>query len=335
MHNNILELPFAGISLDKEGNIAKVNHLAESHFGTSNRQLQQRPLSSWFDDGEHLTTLIAAACQGESSSATLWLKRPYKPLTLHIAPTDDEIFILLIDETYRIQAEDLRQQHAITDAVARIALEMAHEIKNPLAALRAAAQWLSESAKEKELEIALHMIGETDRIKDRIDTFLQLGPRANTAMEPINIHALIDAVTLSDIQANTMKLIRNFDPSIPPLMMHANRMRQAFENLWRNAIEANSTIIEWRTRITAANHHLLEHEGSVVEISICNDGKPIPRDLIDHIFDPFITSKQRGSGLGLAIVQRVIQEHHGLLKLNTHAQMTSFTIQLPLNRGLQ
>jgi two-component system nitrogen regulation sensor histidine kinase GlnL len=236
----------------------------------------------------------------------------------------------MVPEGNRAEVEKQAKRQEMAEAVARIALEMAHEVKNPLASLRGASQWLSEQAVDTDVvEISTHMLSEVDRIKDRIDTFLQLGPRADIAMEPINIHALLDDVCRAP---EGVQLHRAYDPSLPRLLAHEARLRQAIENLWSNALEAGSTLIDWQTRM-APMVALPGHRGAVVELKITSNGTPIPKSLMEHLFQPFVTGKERGSGLGLAIVQRVIQEHGGRVKLSSEAGRTIFVLHLPLKNS--
>lgn len=233
----------------------------------------------------------------------------------------------MVPEGNRTEVEKQAKRQEMAEAVARIALEMAHEVKNPLAALRGASQWLSERGNDEEItEITARMLSDVDRIRERIDSFLQLGPRADIAMQPVNIHALLDDVCRAP---EGVQLHRVYDPSIPLLVVHESRLRQAIENLWSNAVEAGSTLIEWQTRI-ASMVALPGHQGLVVELKITSNGTPIPDSLKEHLFQPFVTGKERGNGLGLAIVQRVVQEHGGRVKLSSGHGRTSFVLHLPL-----
>lgn len=235
--------------------------------------------------------------------------------------------VLMVPEGNRAEVERQTKRQEMAEAVARIALEMAHEVKNPLAALRGASQWLSERSSDNDvIEISTRMLSDVDRIRERIDSFLQLGPRAEVAMHPVNIHALLDDVCRAP---EGVQLHRVYDPSIPLLVAHEARLRQAIENLWTNAVEAGSTLIEWQTRI-ASMVALPGHQGMVVELKITSNGTPIPDSLKEHLFQPFVTGKERGNGLGLAIVQRVLQEHGGRVKLSSGHGRTSFVLHLPL-----
>lgn len=325
----IASMPLSTLILDGWGKITNVNSLAEEQFGTSARRLFGKHLSSFFQPVSEINDVLERVFEGETVTLDgLSHTHTHIPYTLHLGPRSGGVVVLMVPEGNRAEAEKQTKRQDLAEAVARIALEMAHEVKNPLASLRGASQWLAESSKDDEVkEISTHMMAEVDRIKERIDSFLQLGPRADIAMEPINIHALLDDVCRQP--DGGVQVHRVYDPSLPNLMVHEARLRQAIENLWSNALEAGSTHIEWQTRM-APMVALPGHQGQVVELKITSDGTPIPDSLIEHLFQPFVTGKERGSGLGLAIVQRVMQEHGGRVKLASAQGRTTFVLHFPL-----
>ena len=210
-------------------------------------------------------------------------------------------------------------------------LDVSSEITNPLAALRGTTQLLGEKVTGQQAEMTKRMLSEIDRIKERVDGFLQVGPRANVDMHATNIHALIDDVTKGE---SSVKVQRSYDPSIPDIMIHETRMRQAIENLWTNAIEAGSDLIIWETRI-AHGITLFDHKGAVVSVKITSNGQAIPEALRHKLFEPYVTDKTRGNGLGLSIVQQVVQEHGGKVMVHSEPMRTSFTLCLPLRTTSQ
>ncbi len=314
--------------LDGWGNVIHANMLAEEQLGTSARKLTGRHLSDFFEPSSEVNAMLERVSLGETVTDDAFSNRlTHLPYSLHLGANEKGVVVLMVPEGNRVEVEKQAKRQEMAEAVARIALEMAHEVKNPLASLRGASQWLSEKANDTDvIEISTHMLSEVDRIKERIDAFLQLGPRADIAMAPVNIHALLDNVCRA---SEGVHLHRVYDPSIPPLTVHEARLRQAIENLWSNAVEAGSTLIEWHTRI-ASMVALPGHQGLVVELKITSNGTPIPDSLKEHLFQPFVTGKERGSGLGLAIVQRVVQEHGGRVKLSSGHGRTSFVLHLPL-----
>ncbi|MDT8377130.1 MAG: ATP-binding protein [Mariprofundaceae bacterium] len=329
----ISSLPLPMLLLDGWGKIIDANILAEEQFGTSVRKLYGRHLSDFFEPSSEVNAMLERVSLGETVTDDAFSNRfTHAPYSLHLGPYQGGAAVLMVPEGNRAEVEKQAKRQELAEAVARIALEMAHEVKNPLASLRGASQWLSEQGKDRDVtEISTHMLSDVDRIRARIDTFLQLGPRADIAMEPVNIHALLDDVCRVPAGVH---LHRVYDPSLPPLMIHGARLRQAIENLWSNALEAGSTLIEWQTRM-APMVALPGHQGPVVELRITSNGTPIPDSLREHLFHPFVTGKERGSGLGLAIVQRVMQEHGGRVKLVSGQGRTSFVLHLPLRHPEQ
>lgn len=329
----IADLPLPVLILDGWGKITHANMLAEEQFGTSAKRLAGKHLSDFFEPSSEINAMLERVSLGETVTDDAFSNRfTHAPYSLHLGPHERGMAVLMVPEANRAEVEKQAKRQELAEAVARIALEMAHEVKNPLASLRGASQWLAESSKDAEVkEISTHMLSEVDRIKTRIDSFLQLGPRADVTMAPVNIHALLDDVCRAP---SDVHLHRVYDPSLPNLMVHEARLRQAIENLWSNALEAGSTHVEWQTRM-APMVALPSHQGQVVELRITSDGTPIPDSLKEHLFHPFVTGKERGSGLGLAIVQRVMQEHGGRVKLSSGHGRTSFVLHLPLKHSEQ
>jgi two-component system nitrogen regulation sensor histidine kinase GlnL len=329
---SIASVPLPLLLLDREGYVHSANFLAQECLGRSEQRLKKQHLSNLFSpDVEVMRLLKRITDTGEAvSNHNLNLGGRSMPFTLHGGVVPGGIAVLLVAEAIRHEVSIHTRQKEMAEAVARIALEMAHEIKNPLAALRGAAQWLSEHTHSEDAKEATRMMmAEVDRIRIRVDDFLQLGPRSDTGMQLVNIHSMLDEVSnpMAEIEIKRM-----FDPSLPEILANPFRLRQAIENLWTNALEAGSRCIEWHTRMLSTVH-LPEYNGPAIEVSIVSDGGDIPEQLKDHIFEPFVTSKQRGSGLGLAIVQRVMQEHNGRVMFESEPGRTTFTLQLPL-RGM-
>jgi len=324
-------MPMAVLLLDKQGHITHANELSQGHLGKSFQRLKDHHLADFLQPSSEVNTMLARALLGETVADDAFCGRHnHMPYSLHFGPMTDSsgVVVVLIPEANRSELEEYSKRHEMAEAISRIALEMAHEVKNPLASLRGAAQLLCEQSTGDAAEISQHMLAEVDRIKDRIDTFLQVGPRADVEMTEVNIHALLDDVCLSN---DGVKVQRVYDPSLPLLWLHEARLRQAVENLWANALEAGSNLLVWETRI-APLVSLPNHKGMVVEISLRSNGKPIPESMRQRLFEPYVSNKSRGSGLGLAIVQRVVQEHGGRVSLKTSVADTQFLIHLPIHK---
>jgi len=322
-------LPVSCLLLDKQYRILAANILAQEHLNVSEKRLLGQSLADYIAPKQDLIALLQQVSSAETiSSDIFYTVAGHRPYSLYVSEqSDGAISVVMIAEGNRLEAEQQSRRHEMAEAVSRIALERAHEIKNPLAALRGATQLLQAQVSGDALDIVRHMLSDIDRIKERVDGFLQVGPRANVQMQAVNIHALIDSVIKnSDI---SIKVQRSFDPSIPEALFHDRRLRQAIENLWSNALEAGSDLVIWETRVEH-NVNLLGHKGAVLSIKIISNGDEIPEHIRDKMFEPYVTGKARGSGLGLSIVQQVVQEHGGKVVAHTERMRTSFTLYLPL-----
>ncbi len=324
---SILPLPL--LLLDRDAHVQQANLLAQETLFRSNRQLEGHHLNEIFSPAieiDRLLSLLSPYSSGVSDHQ-LCVSGDGMPVSMHLGMHEDGMTAIFVPEAHRSEVERHARRHEMAEAVSRIALEMAHEVKNPLAALRGAGQWLSEQQMNDDAhEAVTQMIGSVDRIRDRIDAFLQVGPRAEVRMEMTNLHILIqDIVYVPD----GIHLSRVFDPSLPDILTHPARLRQAFENLWQNALEAAESRIEWQTRM-APLVHLPGHQGKVVEVSITNDGALIPDELRERMFEPYVTGKARGSGLGLAQVERVMLEHGGRVSVDSGNGRTTMTLHLPV-----
>jgi len=324
----IRALPLPTLEFNIQGELVQANIEAEEALGTSERRLKGLHLRDLFSPEAEITILfnrLTPHCN--VSDNTMCIRSNSLPISLHLCIFNGGMTAIFVPEAHRSQVEQHAKRHEMAEAVARIALEMAHEVKNPLAALRGATQWLSEQALSTSNHEAVDQILKgVDRIRDRIDSFLQVGPHAAVQMEKANVHSLIQTV-ISPL--NNIYIGRSFDPSLPETMLYPARFTQALENLWQNAVEAAESRIEWQTRM-APLVHLPGHDGQVMEISITNDGATIPLELRERLFEPYVTGKKRGSGLGLALVERVMLEHGGRVNVDTAKGRTTLTLQLPI-----
>ena len=207
---------------------------------------------------------------------------------------------------------------------------LAHEIRNPLAGMKGAAQLLARRVEGEDNRELVDLIGsEVDRLAALVDRLLNPAPPRE--LVPTNIHAVLERVrALAEAEAGwAVKLVRDFDPSLPEFPGDADRLAQALWNLVRNALESGATTVQLRTR---AEHHLLIGDNPhrlAVRVEIADDGRGVPDDLAERIFLPLVSGRAEGSGLGLPLAQQVAREHGGSLGYRSRPGHTVFTLLIP------
>ena len=127
-----------------------------------------------------------------------------------------------------------------------------------------------------------------------------------------------------------VKLVRDYDPSLPELDGDPDRLVQATWNLVRNAIEAGATIVTLRTRAEHGVRIADQVHPLALRLEIADDGRGVPEALAEQVFLPLVSGRAEGTGLGLALAQQVAREHRGSLAYRSRPGHTVFTLLLPL-----
>ena len=218
---------------------------------------------------------------------------------------------------------------------------LAHEIKNPLGGIRGAAQLLARELPEEGLKDYTNVIiEEADRLRNLVDRMLGSNKLPSLAMT--NIHEVLERVcSLVDAESQgCITLVRDYDPSLPDVLIDREQMIQAVLNIVRNAMQAISSQNELRLgRITLRSRALRQftighvRHRLVARVEIIDNGPGIPSELQDTLFYPMVSGRPDGTGLGLAITQNIISQHQGLIECESHAGHTAFSIFLPLEQG--
>jgi two-component system nitrogen regulation sensor histidine kinase GlnL len=207
---------------------------------------------------------------------------------------------------------------------------LAHELRNPLAGLKGAAQLLSRRANDAaSRELTALIESEVARLTDLIDRLLS--PQPARRHEPLNIHVVLEKVLrLAETDAGwAVKLIRDYDPSLPELPGDPDRLTQAVWNLVRNAIEAGAANVMLRTRIEYGVRIGDAAHAQALRLEINDDGRGVPESLAEQLFLPLVSGRADGTGLGLALAQQVAREHRGSLTYRSRPGHTVFTLLLP------
>lgn len=216
------------------------------------------------------------------------------------------------------------------DAAARLlARTLAHELRNPLAGLRGAAQLLKRELADPEQRACLDVIvQEADRLAALADRLLET--KEVRRREPVNIHVITEHVRrIAAAEQRGLAIARDYDPSLPELHGDRERLIQAVLNLVRNAIEADARQIVLRTRAERRCRIGARSVRLAIRLDVQDDGRGVPQALAERIFLPLVSGRERGSGLGLSLALSVALEHQGSLTYRSEPGRTVFTLLLP------
>ncbi|MGB9595422.1 MAG: ATP-binding protein [Candidatus Poribacteria bacterium] len=242
-------------------------------------------------------------------------------------------------ELEKVSDELKRSKDALTRSeklisLGQVSAGMAHEIRTPLTSIKLFVQSLEATLPiddETQKDFAL-IKKETDRMEDIINRFLDFARPAEPKFEDVNInHILSEAITLIRTRLKDDKITINtkYDNNIPLIMGDIKQLKQVFLNILLNSIEAMPDGGE----ITVATNmiNLSKDQKKLLKITISDTGCGIEADKIKYIFDPFFTTKDFGTGMGLAIAFTVIEQHGGMIEVDSKpSKGTTFTIYLPM-----
>ena len=229
------------------------------------------------------------------------------------------------------------------DTVLRAPDILAHEIKNPLAGIRGAAQLLGRKLEGSDLALSGLIADEVDRIAKLIDQMQTLSRRTPQALAPCNLHeAVRRAGAVIAARGDGPVIVEEFDPSLPPVLGNADALVQVVINLIANAVDAcrdaAAPHVSVRTRFASG---LQTHPGAdgnpvrlPIELRVTDNGPGIDPAMRDHVFEPFVTTKKSGQGLGLALVRRLVRDMNGRIghDRDEATGLTHFRVHLPMAR---
>ncbi|MED5051412.1 MULTISPECIES: two-component system sensor histidine kinase NtrB [Anoxybacillaceae] len=214
----------------------------------------------------------------------------------------------------------------------RIAAGIAHEIRNPLTTVRGYLQFFKNDLPDKIIAlIDKLLIPELDRANGIITDFLNIAKPAEVKTNHININQFITEdlgiLLQSEALLHNIKVHFDLDERLGMYDVEAdkNQLLQVFLNLFRNAIEAKTE----RTLCIAISSKL---HNNIVQIYFQDNGPGIPPTIIEHIFDPFFSTKEAGTGLGLSLSRKIVELHKGTMKVQSDEDGTCFIIELPINQ---
>jgi signal transduction histidine kinase len=212
---------------------------------------------------------------------------------------------------------------------------LAHEIRNPLVAIKTLTQLLPERIDDEEFRNNFLQIasGEVDRISSLVTELLEFSRPSDPKLELEDINAILDGMILlvsTETKKKQIHMIKNYATDLPPIQIDREQIKQVFLNILLNSIEATKE----NDKITVKTRSFMKPGGEpYIQIEFTDTGSGIPEEFIEDIFNPFFTTKSTGSGLGLSISNQIIQEHKGYIDVESQVgKGSSFFINLPLNQ---
>ena len=218
---------------------------------------------------------------------------------------------------------------------------LAHEIRNPLVAIRTFTQLLPERYDDPEFREGFQGLAlkEVDRICGLITDLLTFARPSKPNVAPENVNDVVDNIArILETQAKEkgVEISRQFGADLPKAWIDREQMKQVFMNLILNAIQAMPGAGKITLLSRAVERNGVQPAGEFVQVEVRDDGIGIPEENLHHIFDPFFTSKDEGSGLGLAVSHQIVQEHGGFVTVeSTVGKGTSFFIHVPVGKPIR
>ena len=326
--------------VDDEGAVRQLNVEACRILGTSSEAVFGRPVERVPGGEAFAKGVRAVLAEGASLVENeVVLPRRFAPdlvVDVAVSPvTDDDGrtrggVVLLRDRTLGTALRAVESERAQSAALGRMAAGIAHEVKNPLAGIRGAAELLGRrAAGERDRETAELIVREVDRIAALLDDFMIFARGDVLRLAPVNLHRVLDDVLdvlATDPAGSRTRLVRSYDPSIPELLADGDRLVQVFLNLARNGLEAMERPGDTLTITTRLR---LDHR-----IEVGDTGPGIPDEVREQVMTPFFTTKVTGTGLGLPLARHFVALHGGSLQIESHeGRGTTVRVSLPLRRA--
>ena len=337
-------LIFALVLIDGEGRIAEVNHAAEDLLGTSANRLVGTRLT---DRIGPLDPRVEARLLASDEALVV------RDLAIRVGEHETRVNLTASPlggypgwqvVTLSQIGHDDGSSPAGGEAMLGAPAVLAHEIKNPLAAIRGAGQLAARKLPHADKKLARMITDEVDRIARLIDRMQQLGSTRTGLVEPCNPHEAIRAAVATmraaSPQGSGVEIREEFDPSLPAVLANRDALEQVLINLISNARDAalgqggGGEIIVQTRFVSGLAFSAIRNGRAVplpIEITISDNGPGIDPALRDHVFEPFVSSKPSGQGLGLSLVRKLVRDMNGNVShdRDSRAGLTHFRLHLP------
>ncbi|MCM3644933.1 PAS domain S-box protein [Priestia aryabhattai] len=327
------------INLDLNFNILSANEATEKITGYCKEELIKKTFSDLVDkkDQTKVTENFINASKGKTSRTemsgihkkghSILLGIKSEPLRINEKLVG--IFTVVRDITAAKEKEELIRKSEKLSVVGELACAVAHEVRNPLTALKGFVQLLQyKNINNEDKHYYDIMLTEIERINLIVSEFMMLSrPQAITYQNKNVVSLLVDVITLLETIAimKNIEVTREFESNISLVKCEGNQIKQVFINIFKNAIEAVPTNGKIHIKVK-------KWKNSRICISFSDNGNGIPNDLIGRLGEPFYTTKEKGTGLGLMVCYKIIEEHGGRINIKSEMnQGTTVDIIFPIS----
>jgi two-component system nitrogen regulation sensor histidine kinase GlnL len=332
--------------VDVEGVVIFANAALEDAVGLSWRSIEGSALRNHFADINALQVALDGAL-GNQFAALRYdghlMRHGGGLIAVHVIVAQTErageiiVELLPLEQQARQEREERLADH--TRANKELFRNLAHEIKNPLGGIRGAAQLLEMEIDSRELrEYTQVIIHEADRLQLLVDRLLAPHRHAQVVGD-VNIHEVCERVrslVLAEFPRG-LKVVRDYDTSIPEFRGDREQLIQAVLNIVHNAalalverIAQGDAQIALRTRVLRQVTIGKQRHRLALELHVIDNGPGVPESIKERVFFPLVSGRDGGTGLGLTLAQTFVQQHHGLIELDSRPGCTDFSILIPL-----
>jgi two-component system nitrogen regulation sensor histidine kinase GlnL len=329
----------AVVVLDTDRRVVLMNQAAEELTGQPESRVLGLPWLRLFPEthliGEMIDRVQRLGQSESRSEEQIQLRGAGVSVRVTCLPLWDEsdrvhgTALVIHDLSYQRTLEESARRNESLARLGTLVAGLAHEVRNPLAGIKGAAQLLEGrlAADPTLAEYTRVITREVNRLSALVEDLLTLGSPPKPRLKPLNIHRVIQhVVTLvgEEMARSGVRLRCEFDPSLPDVRGDEAQLSQVLLNLLRNAIEAvgsegvrpENRVIQIRTRMETDFHILRNKESAskFLRVEVADRGVGIAPADAARVFEPFFTTKPRGTGLGLAISHRIVADHGGIIR---------------------
>ena len=340
-NDNVLSSMTNGlITIDLNKNVITLNAMAEKILGKKREEVIGLSLEQSFGKDHPLSQIMADTLflrEGIFHSELEWRER--EKILWFIASTslltDGEgremgALVIFQDITEIKSLEEKLRQADRLAALGTLSAGLAHEIKNPLSAIKTFVQLLPQKVENPTFmeKFSVTVPREIDRINQLVEDLLELTRRKARPVVDVDVNRLIlQAIDLhgEEMERRCIVFESSLNEALPPIRGDSETLYRAFSNLMINAIQA---MPHGGTIYISSD---LDQASSVVEITFKDTGIGMDEETSKSLFNPFFTTKKKGVGLGMALVRKIIEDHHGTIKVMSEKEKgTIFVLRLPV-----